>query len=692
MEWYVALILLILLIIVLILFSKYSGVKGKIEDRSKELFEDWKQKEINQIKSHFESQSKQAIQETENVRSELKKQAEKGIKDIDILKRQLKENNEKIRKDIYERVRLDTIEQNQKLENTKRDIENLKILYKENLDTYNKLIKERGAVEEDLELMSYGLYKPHFDFDTSEKYKEKMNDNYQKQKELTKNKIAIICSTKWNVDGDEKAGQKMTNNNVKLISRAFNNECDTAVLKARWNNVDKMEERIQKAFENINKLGESNRITITKQYLGLKLEELYITHEYKKKLQDEKERQRQIQEQMKEESKVQKELEEVQEEAEKEEDRYQKEIDRAKREMESTKQEELAKYQEKISGLERQLKQAQENKEEDRYQKEIDQVKREMENAKQGELVKYQEKISGLEEQLKKAKENKEKAMSRAQLTKSGYVYIISNIGSFGENVYKIGMTRRYEPDERIYELGGSSVPFRFDKHALIYSDNAPALELKIQNRLQEKSVNLTNSRKEFFNVELEEIKKIIEENYGTVEFVDVPEAREYRESLELRKQLANGTYVAKFPQGDTVFPDNLCETTNSKDDSIDNSKQRIEGNILYPNVEINKYCQAVAPHILWIKEQIKKSPDRMIRMKIKSAADEFGLVDQDEDNIYRGLKDVLFKEGIIVDDGEHKSGEKLLVMRLMMNSPIDEEKDLLEKRRRLERETRSSK
>jgi hypothetical protein len=290
-----------------------------------------------------------------------------------------------------------------------------------------------------------------------------------------------------------------------------------------------------------------------------------------------------------------------------------------------------------------------------------------MENAKQEELVKYQEKISSLEEQLKQAQESKEKAKSRAQTTKSGYIYIISNVGSFGEDVYKIGMTRRYDPEERIYELGGASVPFRFDQHALIYSDNAPALELMIQNRLLYKSINLTNSRKEFFKVKLEEIKKIVEENYGTFEFTDIPEAREYRESLELRKQLANNTYVTKFPGENVTFPDNLH--VNNDNSLISNTEPKIEGDILYPGAKENKkYCDAIAPHISWIKEQIKKSPDRMIRMKTRNVAEEFGLIDQDEDNIYRELKDVLFKEGIIVDSSEHKSGEKLLVMRLMMN------------------------
>lgn len=403
--------------------------------------------------------------------------------------------------------------QKEKLEETKQNVEKLNTRYKENLDIYNKLLNEKNILEEDLGLMSYGLYKPHFDFDTSEKYKGKMNENYKKQKELTKNKKAMICDTKWTVDGSKTEGQKMTEKNIRLMSRAFNNECDAAILKTRWNNIDKMEKRIQKAFESINKLGESNRIKITDDYSKLKLEELYLTHEYQQKLQAEKDEQRRIQEQMREEQKVQKELEDVQEEAE---------------------------------------------REEEYYEKALVNIKKEMEKANQEELIKYQKKISTLEEQLKRAQEKKERAISQAQLTKSGHIYIISNIGSFGEDIYKIGMTRRLDPNDRINELGGASVPFKFDTHAIIYSDNAPELENKIQTCLYDKSVNLANTRKEFFKVKLEEIKKIVEENHGQIELIDIPEAEEYRESITIREQIKNGTYITKIPEKNIDFPDKL--------------------------------------------------------------------------------------------------------------------------------------
>lgn len=122
---------------------------------------------------------------------------------------------------------------------------------------------------------------------------------------------------------------------------------------------------------------------------------------------------------------------------------------------------------------------------------------------------------------------------------RAGYVYIISNIGSFGENVYKIGMTRRLDPMERVDELGDASVPFKFDVHALIFSDDAPALETALHHAFENKKVNMINGRREFFNVTLDEIEEVVKANYDkTVEFVKVPEAEQYRETQKILDQI----------------------------------------------------------------------------------------------------------------------------------------------------------
>ena len=121
---------------------------------------------------------------------------------------------------------------------------------------------------------------------------------------------------------------------------------------------------------------------------------------------------------------------------------------------------------------------------------------------------------------------------------RAGYVYVISNIGSFGENVYKIGMTRRLEPLDRINELGDASVPFNFDVHAMIFSDDAPALEAALHRAFDDRKLNMINTRREFFNVTLDEIKDVVKKNFDkTVEFKAIPEAEQYRETLMLKKQ-----------------------------------------------------------------------------------------------------------------------------------------------------------
>ena len=273
--------------------------------------------------------------------------------------------------------------------------------------------------------------------------------------------------------------------------RAFNGECDSAILKTRWNNELKMEKRIMKSFEMINKMGETHKIEITNRYLQLKLNELRLTHEYKEKKHEEKEEQKRIKAQIKEEERAQKEAEKAREEAEKEERRYEKALEKARKEIGN------------LQGV---------------------------------KLEKMKLRMQQMEQELEQAKEMKERAISQAQLTKSGHVYVISNIGSFGDNIYKIGMTRRLEPMDRVKELGDASVPFPFDVHAMIYSENAPELENNLHKKFEDRSLNLVNKRKEFFNVTLDEIEEAVIENFGEIEFTKLAEAREYHESTAKRK------------------------------------------------------------------------------------------------------------------------------------------------------------
>jgi hypothetical protein len=380
--------------------------------------------------------------------------------------------------------------------------------YQISIGTYNELVKEIELYEERLDLGSFGLYAPQFDFDTSEKFKAAVEVNYEKQKALIKEDKAVICYTEWSVGGSKTEGKKMTNQYRKLMLFAFNGECEGLIARVKWNNAVKTRERITKAFEAINKLGASHNIDITKAFLALKLEEMALYYELEQKKYQEKEEQRRIREQMREEEKAQREFERAQKEAEDEETRYRRALEKAQQELSQTNQ--------------------------------ID-----------AEIL--QEKVRMLEQQLEAAHEKKERAIAMAQLTKVGHIYVISNIGSFGENVYKMGMTRRLDPLDRVRELGDASVPFQFDVHAIIYSENAPQLEYELHQQFSNRRLNRINHKKEFFRVTLEEIETFVHQHTGaSIEFTKLAEARDYRETIKLVEELSNQEQPAvaekKFP------------------------------------------------------------------------------------------------------------------------------------------------
>ena len=360
--------------------------------------------------------------------------------------------------------------------------------YKQKRAVFENLVKEAAIYDEEIQLAELGFYKPHFDFDTSERYKEEISLIKQEQKGLLATKQAIYCEIEWTTDGSKAKGRTMTNRNIKLTARAFNNECDAAIANTRWNNVERMEQRIGKAYGSINKLNQSNRLIISHEYYTLKIKELRLAHEYAEKKQQEKEEQQEIRRQMREETKLEQEVEKVL----KEEERYSKLLEKAKREAEAT------------TG---------------------------------SKLDSLNEKILQLSEALKEAHEKSERAKSMAEQTKRGHVYIVSNIGSFGENIYKIGMTRRLEPLDRVKELGDASVPFTFDIHAIIHSENAPELEKSLHKIFDQNRLNLVNSRKEFFQINLADIESEVKKLAPDSEFIETPEARDYRESQSIIAQ-----------------------------------------------------------------------------------------------------------------------------------------------------------
>lgn len=397
-----------------------------------------------------------------------------------------------------------------RVEETSRELQEVREKYQTAKTVYDRLAAEVGVLEENVEDISVGLYRPHFDYDTSEAYREKLAEITDAQKRMVRDELAINYGAAWTVGNSRKAGEKMQKQYAKLLLRAFNGESDAAIAKVSWDNVLRMEERIRKAFEAINKLGGVMQISLRQQYADLKLAELRLEHELENRRKLEAEEQRRIREQMREEEKAQRELERAQRDAEEEEVRQAKALEKARKELA------------KASGA---------------------------------KLDALSARVAELEGALAAAHSMKERAKSMAELTKRGYVYIISNPGSFGLDVVKIGMTRRLDPMDRVRELGDASVPFEFDVHAMIYSDDAPTLENSLHREFTARRVNLVNLRKEFFHVPLSEVKAYAEKVGLRCELTLVAEAREYRETLARRAANDNATQPAavapraRFPE-----------------------------------------------------------------------------------------------------------------------------------------------
>ncbi len=374
-----------------------------------------------------------------------------------------------------------------------RRVTKLDIQYQDEIARYNGLQKEVSALEENLEDISFGLYKPHFSFQTSEEYKVALDSLRNQERQMIRDKTAVACPVRWTVQNSATKGNQMVRQYTKLMLRAFNGESDAAVANVTWNNISKMQERVRKAFESLNDLGGVTQVSISSEYLKLKLDELRLAYEHDEKRHQEREEQRRFREQIREEEKAQKELERAREEAERQEADYEKALAKAREEA---------------------LR------------------------ATGAQLQELTDRVKSFEAKLDEARKKKERAISRAQLTKSGFVYVISNIGSFGERVFKIGMTRRMEPMDRIHELGDASVPFPFDLHVMLYSDNAPELENALHKLVQDRTINLVNLRREFYrDVDLDEVETFVKQRGLSAQFIRIAEAREYRQSVAIKSQ-----------------------------------------------------------------------------------------------------------------------------------------------------------
>ena len=374
------------------------------------------------------------------------------------------------------------------IEEKRNAISDIQTSYATKKVIYDRLIKEVAIFDEKLAFAEMGVYEPHFDYSDSEDYKAAIIAVREKQKIMVSDKTAVLCPTEWSLGGSKAQGQTMTNRNIRLTLRAFNSECDASIANARWNNVNAMEKRILNAQNQIDKLNASNTTYISDGYLKLKLQELYLTHEYRENIKLERE--------------------------------------------EKTEASRLAREEQKLI---RDMERAEE--EEARYLRLLDKAKKEAEKSVGPKLDAYNEQIKMLESDFAEAHARFERAQAMAERTRSGYVYIISNIGSFGDDVIKIGLTRRLDPMDRVREFGDASVPFVFDTHAVIYSDDAPALERALHGEFERTRVNAQNYRKEFFRASLDDVEKAVKRLAPEASFFKDVEAQDYRETLARRHQ-----------------------------------------------------------------------------------------------------------------------------------------------------------
>lgn len=275
---------------------------------------------------------------------------------------------------------------------------------------------------------------------------------------------------------------------------AFNGKVDSALSKTKHDNFGKIQQEIIDAFALVNHNGAPFRnARINQEYLDARLTELKWAVAAFELRKIEKEEQAEIKAQIREEERAIREMEKARKEAEKEERILQKALEKARAELGQASEEQKAEFEAQLAEL---------------------------------------------ESKLQEAEEKGQRALSMAQQTRRGHVYVISNVGSFGEEIFKIGMTRRLEPMDRVKELGGASVPFSFDVHAMIYSNDAPTLEKELHRKFHMQSVNKINPRKEFFRATIAEVKQAVEQQgLNEVHWTLKAEAAEFRESLAIEKE-----------------------------------------------------------------------------------------------------------------------------------------------------------
>lgn len=331
---------------------------------------------------------------------------------------------------------------------------------------------------EEAELQELGIYEYHHPLADAVAYKAKLANLTDRIKVSARGGSAILANTGWTVNGSVAEGRKMINEYSKLMLRAYNAEADSCVGRVQPHRLSSTIDRLEKTAATIARLGKTMGIRIGPAYHQLRVQEITLTADYRAKLEEEKERVREERERQREERAAQAEFEREKARLEKEQSHYMAALAKLKAKNDAGG---IAELEARLEGI--------------------------------------KEAIAGVE--------------AREANIRTGYVYVISNVGAFGTGMVKIGMTRRLDPEDRVRELGDASVPFRFDTHALIFSEDAVSLETKLHAALDELRVNKVNSRREFFYATPGQVRDLLQEVAGQhlVEYHETPEAIEWRAS-----------------------------------------------------------------------------------------------------------------------------------------------------------------
>jgi hypothetical protein len=338
------------------------------------------------------------------------------------------------------------------------------------------------AAEEEQALQEVGLYEFRHPLRDAVAYREAL-DRLKSQIRAANRKDggAISATTNWTVNGSAAEGRRMVRDLSKLMLRAYNAEAEALIKNMKPYKLSAAIDRLGKTAEIIERLCRTMDIRITQEYHALRLKELELTSDYAEQLAREKERERDERARLREEAKAQAEIE-------RERAKVEKEREHKRRAAEALRLRGDTVAAERLDAEVRDLDQA----------------------------------MASLD--------------YRAANVRAGYVYVISNVGSFGERMVKIGMTRRLEPKDRVRELGDASVPFRFDVHALFFADDAVGIENSLHKRFADRRVNLVNMRREFFYATPEEVRRELLNLKGDItQFEDIPEAAEFRQSRSSR-------------------------------------------------------------------------------------------------------------------------------------------------------------